>query len=151
MAIEDVMTIAALTIAFAAFIGPYIVTSRQENRRRAEEQRIWHRDFIHAKMGTLVDLRAELQYLQTAPFKLLGPKRFGRKEKAEDMFQKCEVAYGKAFGIVQAFPDPEIRKHAEKIMLAPPGDEKLQAINAALMAFGDLLDESMGKYGIKDL
>ncbi|MBL8156463.1 MAG: hypothetical protein JNM70_19945 [Anaerolineae bacterium] len=106
----------------------WVQSSRErEQVRRLERIKYWQ------ELGrTLVEARAELQYLQIL------------QQHDEELRLKQQAAYGRAFGVMLLCPDKLVRDRANDVMELPEGDPKLQAINQAIQRIGDLISSEIG-------
>lgn len=137
----------ALLVVILGPLGNAFLEQRRLGEERHETRLLWRRDFIHAKMMSLIELRAQLQYLQD---KLRGSywESVFSVEELHELDRKRETAYAKAFGIMLTIPLAKIRGKAGQVMDPVQNweqNEKIEAINEAIRELGNLLDKAMGE------
>ncbi len=146
---ENSLWIALLALSISA-LGPtfFALIKWSEVRGERHERRLqWRRDFLKTTLDELIELRASLQYLQDK-----DPEAADRYQEIPlpmlvQLRQEREVAYGKAFAHMLKIPKSRVRGNAGQVMDQVENwdqNEKLAAINQAIIALGDMLDEAMG-------
>jgi hypothetical protein len=116
---------------------------RKDQLQHEEARRKDNLQFLIDRMETLGDIRARLQWLH---------RQVGEYE------QQREDAFGAAYALILSTEDQQIRSQAQQVMdggtrqetieresqkVEVPRSEQLEAIDAALKRFGDLVDAGM--------
>jgi hypothetical protein len=146
------MELVTLLIAFLALafsiggpLGHAWIRRREIQEERKEARLQWKRNFLLQTMQELIELRAELQYLQDKDIDTAERYSEIGVQDLLELQQRRETAYGKAFAYMLTIPDKEIRGHAGQVMEQvnnPNQNEKLEAINKAIIALGNLIQEA---------
>jgi hypothetical protein len=136
MQIDTVAFIIAVASFIGVILGPVttnLITARQAAAERRDAGRKERKECLTNSMQSLIRLRSQLQHLQGAA----SPER-----------NKREMAYGEAYAVMLCVNDTHIGDAARQVMVGQftaQRNEKLDAIDSAIIRLGDLIDEIMTK------
>ncbi|MCL4250241.1 MAG: hypothetical protein KJ065_18980 [Anaerolineae bacterium] len=134
----ELSLIVSIAVLLGVIVTPVIAgffSIRQTNTERKDARLQEQQMYLIETMRTLIRLRSRLQYLQD-------------KWEFKEEVREREEAYGEAYAIMLSIPDEDIRKVTEQVMkgqITENHNEKLEAINSAILRLGNLIEATMRK------